>query len=104
MDCPKCKHPLQEGWKVCPWCASRQQKKRRTRRGNRQGTAYKRGKSWTAKVVVGWKIVDDEPVAVSRTKGGFKTKTDALNYCSTLLAHPNRIASSITFEALYQQW
>lgn len=106
MDCIKCKRPLQPDWKVCPWCSSRQtpQKKRQTRRGNRQGTAYKRGKTWTAKVVVGWKNTENGPKPVPRTKGGFKTKTDALNYCSTLLNHPNRIASTITFEALYAQW
>lgn len=50
-------------------------------RGNGQGTAYKRGNTWTAQVVVGWK----NGCPVKRTKGGFKTKKDAINYCPTLL-------------------
>lgn len=50
-------------------------------RGNGQGTAYKRGNTWTAQVVIGWK----NGCPVKRTKGGFKTKKDAINYCPTLL-------------------
>lgn len=50
-------------------------------RGNGTGTAYKRGNTWTAQVVVGWK--DGNPI--KRTKGGFQSKRDALNYCPTLL-------------------
>ena len=53
-------------------------------RGNGQGTAYKRGNTWTAQVVVGWK----NGCPVKRTKGGFATKRDAINYCPTLLANP----------------
>ena len=50
-------------------------------RGNGQGSAYKRGETWTAQVVIGWK--NGSPV--KRTKGGFKSKRDAINYCSVLL-------------------
>lgn len=58
-------------------------------RGNGQGTAYQRGKTWTAQVVIGWK--DGSPV--KRTKGGFKTKRDAINYCPVLLGeNPEKIA------------
>lgn len=106
MTCLKCKHTLQDDWLTCPWCATRRpaQKKKAPRRGNGQGTAYKRGKTWTAKVVIGWKIVDGETVAVTRTKGGFKSKTEALNYCTSLLARPNRMTPTVSFEALYKQW
>lgn len=58
-------------------------------RGNGQGTAYKRGNTWTAQVVVGWKPADDPskpPVSVKRSKGGFLTKKEALAYCPYLLA------------------
>ena len=54
-------------------------------RGNGQGSAYKRGNTWTAQVVVGWK--DGNPI--KRTKGGFATKRDAINYCPTLLNNPD---------------
>lgn len=55
-------------------------------RGNGQGTAYKRGKCWEARVVIGWKISGDPPhkIPVYKTKGGFSTKRDAVNYLSEL--------------------
>ena len=58
-------------------------------RGNGQGTAYKRGQTWTACVVVGWKLPKDPSkpkLPIRRTKGGFKTKKDAIAYCPFLLA------------------
>lgn len=63
--------------------------KRRTKsRGNGTGTAFKRGNSWTAQVVVGWKIIaEDKPLrAITRSKGGFKTRDAALQYCPILKA------------------
>ena len=50
------------------------------RKGNGQGSAYKRGKTWTAQIVVGWK--DGNPI--KKTKGGFSSKRDAVNYCSVM--------------------
>ena len=58
-------------------------------RGNGQGSAYRRGTSWTAQVVVGWRHPDDpshKPIPIKRTKGGFESKREALKYCPTLLA------------------
>ena len=58
-------------------------------RGNGQGTCYQRGKTWVACVTVGWVLPADPSKPkkpIRRTKGGFKTKKDALNYCPTLLA------------------
>ena len=54
-------------------------------RPNGAGTAYKRGKSWTARVVVGWKLAEDgHAIPIYRTKGGFQRKKDALDYIPTL--------------------
>lgn len=58
-------------------------------RGNGQGTAYKRGSSWTACVVIGWRLPEDPSkpsIPIKRTKAGFATKKEALAYCPTLLA------------------
>jgi len=58
-------------------------------RGNGQGTAYKRGRTWTACVTVGWVMPQDPSKPskpIRRTKGGFPTKKDAIAYCPTLLA------------------
>lgn len=72
-------------------------------RSNGTGTAYKRGSTWTACATVGWKRAPtradgrpnpygltgasqavSERVPVRRTKGGFKTKREALEYCAIL--------------------
>lgn len=58
-------------------------------RGNGQGTAYKRGKTWTAQVVVGYKPPTKEggqPIPIKRTRGGFVSKKDAIAFCPTLLS------------------
>lgn len=63
--------------------------RKRKSRGNGQGTAYKRGSGWTAEVVIGWRPPTDDtkkPIKIKRTKGGFKTRRDALEYCPVLLA------------------
>ena len=75
-------------------------------RGNGQGSAYRRGNSWTAQVIVGWKIPDDptkRPIPVKRTKAGFASKKAALAYCPTLLtAKP--ISERPTLSQLYKAW
>lgn len=75
-------------------------------RGNGQGSAYRRGSSWTAQVVVGWNVPDDitkPPIPVKRTKGGFASKKAALAYCPILLtAKP--ISERPTLAQLYRAW
>lgn len=53
-------------------------------RGNGTGTAYKRGKTWTACIIVGWKDAEKYRQPIKRTKGGFKTKKEALAYIPML--------------------
>lgn len=86
--------------------ASQNTHSRRSRsRPNGTGTAVKRGKTWTAVVVVGWKPSEDRThkVPVYRTKGGFQTKKDALNYCSVLLHGPEK-KKQIRLHELYDLW
>lgn len=63
--------------------------KHKRQRGNGTGTAYKRGKTWTARIVVAWEAAVsksgkkyDKPIY--RTKGGFRTKTEALEHIPAL--------------------
>ena len=88
MNCKKCRKAIPDGAVFCPWCGTRQEgRQERHRRGNGQGTAYRRGPSWTASVVIAWKLVPGDPpkaVPVKRTKGGFRTKRDALEYIPIL--------------------
>ena len=62
---------------------------KRKNRGNGQGCAYQRGKTWTACVTIGWELPDDPSKPkkpIRRTRGGFSTRRDALAYCPVLLA------------------
>lgn len=87
MNCSKCSKEAPIGAAYCPWCGVRltpPPHKPRTR-PNGTGTAYKRGRTWTARVVIGWKTAEDgRPLAIYRYKGGFSTKREALEYCPTL--------------------
>lgn len=92
MTCRKCHREIPEASAYCMYCGAKQSnQKGRHRRGNGQGTAYRRGNTWTSQVVIGWKAVaagEGQPpraVAIRRTKGGFSTKKDALAYCQKLL-------------------
>lgn len=56
------------------------------KRPNGTGYVYKRGTTWTARIVDHYVPSDSKTgiKPVYRTKGGFKTKKDALNYLPTL--------------------
>ena len=54
-------------------------------RPNGTGSAYKRGRTWTARIVAGWKVAEDgHAIPIYRTRGGFSTKRAALEYCPIL--------------------
>ena len=78
-------------------------------RGNGQGCAYQRPgqKTWTVEVVVGWKYPDGDPSKpkrpVRKTKGGFRTKKEALDYVSELQLHGDRRVR-MTMEDVYLAW
>lgn len=75
-------------------------------RGNGQGTAYRRGRSWTAQVVVGWKQPDDLTKAaypIKRTKSGFATKRDALAFCRELMTATGP-RTRPTLQQVYNDW
>ncbi len=60
--CRKCGKSIEAEWIVCPWCGTSvkiKPKKVKTR-GNGQGTAYQRGKTWTAKIIIRWEVVENE--------------------------------------------
>lgn len=57
------------------------------KRGNGQGSVYRRGNVWEAQVIVGW-VMNPDPSKprkpVRRRKSGFATKKEAVNYLATL--------------------
>lgn len=88
MQCKKCKRDLPDDAVYCCYCGVKQVQERRAKtRGNGSGTAYKRGKTWTGRAA-GYSYVevgkDGIPHRIQRrpTKGGFKTKTEALAWAA----------------------
>ena len=83
MICRYC-HKTAVDAPYCCFCGKRQDVPRQThKRGNGQGTAYKRGKTWTG-VRPGYQFTDEEGLHRKRqTKGGFATKKEALEWAST---------------------
>ena len=89
MICVKCKREVPDG-PFCAQCGARQERKPRSapKRPNGTGSAYKRGKTWTGRAAGYSYTVKQEDGTVQQirkrpTKGGFKTKTEALTWANT---------------------
>ena len=72
----------------------------RRMRGNGQGSAYKRGRTWTATYTCGWE--DGKPI--KRTKGGFPTKREALEYIPILKAARSVPRTDVPLSSLFADW
>ena len=105
MNCPFCRATPPEDAVFCHQCGKKltATKKRRTKsRGNGTGTAFKRGSTWTAQVVVKYEDLptfdENNPEnalprkKITRSKGGFKTRDEALRYCQILKNGPQKPA------------
>ena len=70
------------------------------KRGNGQGSARKRGKTWTAIWTLGTVVEDGRLRQIRQTKGGFRTKTEALAYA----ANPPSAVTSDRVPTLQDYW
>ena len=109
MTCPKCRESFQIDAVFCPYCGKKitaTKKSRAKSRGNGTGTAFKRGSTWTAQVVVDRVYVaDDKPLRkITRSKGGFKTRDEALRYCPTLKNGPQKATLAPTLSAYWETY
>lgn len=113
--CKQCGTELPEEARFCFGCGAPlgdpvTPPKRKRQRGNGTGSAYKRGKTWTAVYISGWYVLNNHMVPHRLTKGGFPTKTAALDYVPTLKKQAEKEASKSaadkaepgTIEALYE--
>ena len=95
MKCRKCKKEIPNESKFCLFCgASQTVSDRKKSRGNGQGTAIKRGSTWTAVWTEEFDVdtIKEDDGTVNRVlhqrrrwKGGFKTKTAALTFAANPL-------------------
>lgn len=109
-NCIKCKAVLPSGALYCPMCGKKQtvEKRKKPRsRPNGSGTAFRRGKTWTGQAA-GYSYVtvneDGERVLIRKrnTKGGFRTKTEALEWAAA--QKPDKKKEAPTLLALWQGW
>lgn len=87
MICAKCRKDIPEGAAFCPWCGKKQtmrdDQSRYKARGNGQGCAFQRGKTWTAMWTTGIYLDENNKLRQKRkSKGGFSSKRAALLYAA----------------------
>lgn len=89
MICVKCKREVEAG-AFCSQCGAKQERKPRSapKRPNGTGSAYKRGKTWTGRAAGYSYSVKNQDGSMHQirkrpTKGGFKTRTEALTWANT---------------------
>ena len=86
MVCAKCKRDIPDDAIYCCYCGKRlvavPPRQRPGKRGSGQGSARKRGSTWTAVWTVGSRVEDGKLKQIRHYKGGFATKTAALAYAA----------------------
>ena len=105
MKCRKCHQEIPDGSRFCLRCGAPQQVSQNTKsRGNGTGSVYKRGATWTAVRVL--RYTTDEAGHLHKTtasKGGFRTKKEALEYLPKLFAE-ERQKRRMTWQQVYTSW
>ena len=102
MNCKFCKKEIDDGFVFCPWCGRKQERATgKKRHGNGQGSVWKRGKTWTAAKVFGYK---PDGKAIRTTKGGFATAKEARDYLTSLEPKKPSMIFSDIFAAAMEQY
>ena len=103
MQCLKCKKEIPDESIYCNFCGRKQikeLKKSKKSRGNGQGTVYKLPNG-TFKIEITLAYIDGK--RIRRTKAGFKTKKEALDYIPTL-RNELEDKKDIKFCELFEMW
>ena len=98
MNCKKCGRELSDGFLFCPYCGTRQlpAQPSRKKRGNGQGTVYRRGDRYVAMVTLSY--YKDESGRMKRytRSASFRTKKEAVAALATLRENaPTAAAASV---------
>lgn len=104
-NCRKCHVEIPPGANFCHKCGVPvASERKRKARGNGTGTVYKRGKTWTALKTIGFLTNENGEVKrITRSKGGFRTKKEALEYLPNLDG-AERKKKSLSWAAMYDAW
>lgn len=108
MQCRRCRAELPDDAKYCLKCGARQDMSRKPKaRGNGTGSVYQMpNRTWKAVCVVGWRADKNGVMRrKTRSKGGFRTKKEALAYLPKLAQLPAAQKNTApTFRGLYDKW
>jgi len=106
MKCRKCRAEIPDGSKFCLTCGAKQSVSHATKnRGNGQGSVYQLpNKRWIAIKTVGYEVGDDgKTKRITRSKQGFRTKKEALDYLPKI-DEESRPKRAVTFRQIYDAW
>lgn len=108
MICIKCALEIPDGSAFCNHCGSSQAaaktptKRSKRRRGNGEGTVYKRGNYWQIELVLGY---DGNGRPIRKTRSGFRTKKEALDHIPSLRSErPGQRVKPRTLRDYYNSW
>lgn len=105
MKCRKCHGEIPDGSKYCMHCGVAQNVRQNPKsRGNGQGSVYQLpNKKWIAVKTVGYEPLEDGTTRrITRSKSGFRTKKEALEYLP-LVGREDKTRPT-TFLQLYEAW
>lgn len=105
MKCRKCRAEIPENSKYCMLCGVKQDVKQKPKsRGNGQGSVFQLpNKSWKAVITLGYERDGKGKVhRVTRSKSGFKTKKEALDFLPKISTEPK--VKQLTFKEVYDAW
>lgn len=105
MKCRKCRAEIPDGSRFCSACGIKQSVGQNPKsRGNGQGSVYQLpNKKWIAVKTIGYELTEDgKKKRLTRSKSGFRTKKEALEYLPKIGDQPRD--RQVTLKQVYDAW